>query len=173
MPDIPHGPMSVAAPQFRTIPDKAARERPCAGAMSTSCWCIVCPNGLMMEPEKRSKIGLLREAKAKLRASAHPRRADASFCRFAAGGSLQGLEHSSRRLKRSRRFTSSGCPALSGPSGFQRPRHGQGRVQGGLGSSEGQDHAGATRGGVQSNEHSGRRLIRIIFVLCVKSVILR
>ena len=43
-----------------TLPDKAARERPC----EYLCWCIVYPKGLMMEPEKRSKIGLLREAKS-------------------------------------------------------------------------------------------------------------
>ena len=30
-----------------TLPDKAARERPC----EYLCWCIVCPKGLMMEPE--------------------------------------------------------------------------------------------------------------------------
>jgi len=37
----------------------------------------------------------------------------------------------------------------------QRPRHGQGGVQGGLGSSEGQDPAFAVRGGLQGDEHPG------------------
>ena len=37
--------------------------------------------------------------KAELGRQLIPERADASFCRFAAGGSLQGLEHSRRRLK--------------------------------------------------------------------------
>jgi len=35
------------------------------------------------------------------------------------------------------------------------PRHGQGGLQGGLGSSEGQDDTGAARGGRQGNEHPG------------------
>ena len=52
-----------------TLPDKAARERPC----EYLCWCIALPERLMMEAEKRSKIGLLREAKSRTRASAHPR----------------------------------------------------------------------------------------------------
>jgi hypothetical protein len=51
---------SCAALASTAAPDKAARERPC----EYLCWCIVCPKGLMMEPEKRSKIGLLREAKS-------------------------------------------------------------------------------------------------------------
>ena len=75
-----------------TLPDKAARERRC----EYLCWCIACPKGLMMEPEKRSKIGLLREAKSQTTGVSSSR---ASFYRFAAGGSLQGLEHSRRRLK--------------------------------------------------------------------------
>jgi hypothetical protein len=37
--------------------------------MSTSFWCIVYPKGLMMESEKKSKIG----SPSQLRASAHPR----------------------------------------------------------------------------------------------------
>jgi hypothetical protein len=54
----------------------------------------------MMEPEKRSKIGLLREAKSQTTGvSSSPNGLTPLFCRFAAGGSLQGLEHSRRRLK--------------------------------------------------------------------------
>src|SRR4029077_19340941 len=43
------------------------------------------------------------------------------------------------------------------PDGLsQGPRNGQGRLQGGLGSAEGQDHAGAVVGSLQGLEHSGR-----------------
>ena len=40
----------------------------------------------------------------------------------------------------------------------QRPRHRQGRLQGGLGSPEGQKHAGAVVGSLQGLEHSRRRV---------------
>jgi hypothetical protein len=50
-------------------------------------------------------------------------------------------------------------PECRPPDGLsQRPRHGQGGVQGGLGSSEGRDHAGAARGGLQSHEQHLRPL---------------
>ena len=45
-------------------------------------------------------------------------------------------------------------------------KHGQGGVQGGLESPEGQDHAGAARGSLQGHEHSGRRLTPISASLC-------
>ena len=52
-------------------------------------------------------------------------------------------------------------PTRQPPDGLLHgPRHGQGGVQGGLGSAESQDHAGATRLGLQGNEHPRRRLIR-------------
>jgi hypothetical protein len=41
------------------------------------------------------------------------------------------------------------------------PRHGQGGVQGGLGTSQGQDDAGTARGGLPRDEHPRRRLTRI------------
>jgi len=43
------------------------------------------------------------------------------------------------------------------PSGIGRgPRHGDGGIQGGMGSPESQDAAGAARRGLQGDEHSGR-----------------
>ena len=43
-----------------TLPDKAARERPC----EYLCWCIALPERTDDGTGKRSKIGLLREAKS-------------------------------------------------------------------------------------------------------------
>ena len=69
--------LAVRVSAYQHRPAKICRHHLFIGAsvraVGTSCWCIVYPKGLMMEPEKRIKDSLLREAKRKLRASAHTR----------------------------------------------------------------------------------------------------